>query len=290
MIGIVAPNKDISTWIEAIHNTDASIPVSVWPDISPSTRLLLCWDPPAGTFSQLPQLEAVCVMGAGTDRLESDPELPRNVPLLRLKNAQLSRDMFHHVMHCIESWRLNMPQYTTQQRARNWSPHSYRNRPDIAITILGLGEIGSVVAQQLAEQGYDVSGWSRSKKNILGVRCYAGESELLTATKGTDALVCLLPLKTETRGIINRAVLQSMALESCFINVARGDHVDEQALIESLGDPVKTAYLDVFQQEPLPEQHPFWDRTDIVITPHIASLTDPEGAIAEVVDYYRRLD
>ena len=290
MLGIVAPNKDITAWVEAIHAADDTIPVSVWPDISPATRLLLCWDPPSGTFSRLPELQAICVMGAGTDRLEADPELPMDIPLLRLKNAQLSRDMFYHVMHCVESWRLNMPTYSAQQTKKTWLPYPYRNRATVDVTVLGLGEIGSVVAQQLAAQGYNVSGWSRTEKSVSGVKCFAGLPNLVAAVTAADVLVCLLPLKADTEGVITKDLLQSMAPESCFINVARGAHVNEAGLLDSMTSPIKTAFLDVFHEEPLPEHHPFWQRSDIVITPHVASLTEPETAIAEVIDYYQRLN
>lgn len=289
MIGIAAPNKDITAWIEAIQANDAKIPVSIWPDLSADTRLLLCWDPAPGTFSKLPKLQAVCVMGAGTDSLESDPELPAELPLLRLKNAQLCKDMFYHVFHCAESWRLNMPLYRAQQNDRNWLPHAYRNRTEINVTVLGLGEIGAVVAEQLASEGYHVTGWSRTDKTINGVKCYSGQSGIIRAVAGSDVLVCLLPLKVETQSIINEAVLQSMAPSSCFINVARGAHVNEQALLAAMDNPIKTAFLDVFHNEPLAVDHPFWDRDDIVITPHIASLTDPQTAIMEVLGYYKQL-
>ena len=165
----------------------------------------------------------------------------------------------------------------------------YRNQKDIRLTILGLGHIGSYVAERLTTSEYNVRGWSNSIKTIPGVETFAGMSELTKAVTDADVVICLLALNEQTRGIIDDDLFSAMAEQSCFINVARGAHLDDDAFIKALDTKLICAFLDVFANEPLPEEHPFWERNEIVITPHIASLTDPGVAAEEVLQRYYAL-
>src|SRR5258708_31903437 len=115
---------------------------------------------------------------------------------------------------------------------------------------------------------------------ITGGRCYAGQSALPEFLGQTDILVCLLPLTTETRGILNRELFEALPRGAKLVNVGRGGHLVADDLIDALDCGVlSAAVLDVAEPEPLPAGHPFWSHPRILLTPHNASMTAPETAV-----------
>ena len=103
-------------------------------------------------------------------------------------------------------------------------------------------------------------------------------------------MVCLLPLTEETKGILNKALFFELPHGAYLINVARGGHLHESDLLDALhSGKLGGASLDVFEQEPLPKDHPFWREPNIFITPHVASVSSPASIIPQVVENYNRL-
>jgi glyoxylate/hydroxypyruvate reductase A len=155
--------------------------------------------------------------------------------------------------------------------------------------MMGCGEIGSYVADKLADFGFSVHGWRRTPQANEKIRVYSGKEELETFLRQTDILVCLLPLTPETENILNLQTLSQLRPNAYLINVGRGAHLVEADLLSALesGD-LSGALLDVFREEPLPQQHPFWTHDKISITPHIASQTNPESAAEQIVENYQR--
>jgi glyoxylate/hydroxypyruvate reductase A len=154
---------------------------------------------------------------------------------------------------------------------------------------MGLGELGKPTAKQLAELGYQVSGWSRSAKKIEGVTTFAGTDELNSFLDKVHVLICLLPLTEETKGILNLEIFKQMDDGGWIINAARGEHLVDEDLIYALDSNIlQGAWLDVFSDEPLPEKHAFWNRDNIIITPHIASITKPKEVADQIVENYKR--
>lgn len=124
--------------------------------------------------------------------------------------------------------------------------------------------------------GFDVAGWSRRPKAIDGVVSFAGPDALHAFLERTDILVCLLPLTSATKGILNAELFERLPKGASIINAARGGHLVDDDLLEALASGrIDKATLDVFHTEPLPPEHPFWGHPDILITPHVASLIDP---------------
>jgi glyoxylate/hydroxypyruvate reductase A len=143
---------------------------------------------------------------------------------------------------------------------------------------------------KLAALGFPVVGWSRSPKSVPGLESFAGETMLAAFLARTDILVCLLPLTPATAGIINAHTLSLLPRGAFVINAARGGHVVDADLIAALNSgQIAGATLDVFQTEPLPQDHPFWTHPKITVTPHIASITNPETAGEQIVANIRRL-
>jgi glyoxylate/hydroxypyruvate reductase A len=183
-----------------------------------------------------------------------------------------------------------IPAFERAQRRREWKYVHPRPLSAIKVGILGLGELGSAAAASLARIGFDVTGWARTQKTIPGVRCVAGRAALDDALAASEIVVILLPLTHETRGLIGARELALLPHGAKLINAARGAIVDEEALMDALrSGQVAEATLDALTVEPLPREHPFWGMENVLITPHIASITFPEQAARDVVESIRRV-
>ena len=142
-----------------------------------------------------------------------------------------------------------------------------RAAADFHIGIMGLGEIGGYIADQLARLGYRVSGWSRSEKQLAGVTCYRGEEALDHFLGSLDGLINLLPLTAQTRGILAAPLFNRLPAGAVLINCGRGEHmVNEDVLAALESGQLAGAVLDVFPQEPLPADDPLWRHPQVVIT------------------------
>jgi len=260
-----------------VHGRDSYVPKDI--DYIQSFR------PPHGLLKTFPNLKAIFSLGAGVDGFLSDPEFPRHVPLVRFVDPQLSTEMAQYVvMHTLLQHRRQRDFDAAQERGKWAQKVLPRRTADTRIGILGLGEIGTVAGERLRDLGFPVSGWSRSRKNVRGIESYAGKNEFEAFLRVSDFLVCLLPLTHETRGILNAATFSKLPEGAYVINVARGGHLIEQDLIASIDSGhLAGATLDVFQTEPLPESSPLWRHTKIIVTPHVAAITDPRIAARYVI-------
>jgi len=157
------------------------------------------------------------------------------------------------------------------------------------VGILGLGELGSHVAGRLAAIGFPVQGWSRTRKSSAGIPSYYGDEGLAAFLAASDILVCLLPLTPATSGILDARLFRQLPAGAYIINVARGEHLVEPDLLAAIDSGrLSGALLDVFRLEPLPQDHSFWTHPRIRITPHIASITNPDSAVLQVLENYHR--
>ena len=157
--------------------------------------------------------------------------------------------------------------------------------------MLGLGALGAECASTLAKVGFKVYGWSSTEKSIENVTCTHGFEGLEKSLFGSEIVVLLLPSTAETENIINEKNLSYLEKNAVIINPGRGTLIDEKALLKSLDDgKLAHATLDVFRQEPLPADHPFWQHPKITVTPHIASETRPETASQVIAANIRRCE
>ncbi len=252
-----------------------------------SVDVALVATPPEGTFQKLAQPKLIQSLWMGVEKLLADPALPRGVPLARLVDPGMVAAMSETVLAHVLDWHRHLYLYRRQQESRTWKREEQRMASDRTIGLLGLGELGSDAARKLLALGFNVAGWSRRPKNIPGVRSFTDLPSMLGVT---DALVCLLPLTAETRGIVNAQTLSTMKRGGCVINLARGGHVCVPDLVGALDSGwLAHAYLDVFDTEPLPERDPLWDHPGITVTPHVAALTEPRTAVPKVVDNIERV-
>lgn len=252
----------------------------------------LSFRPPQGLLKTLPNLKTIFSLGAGVDGFLSDPDYPRRIPLVRFVDEQLSTEMAQYVvMHVLIKHR-GQAEFDAAQRRSQWAQRLLaRKTADSRIGILGLGEIGTVAGERLRDLGFPVAGWSRSRKEVPGIRSYAGSEEFDAFLEQSDYLVCLLPLTPETRGILNAKTFAKLPQGAHVINVARGGHLIEDDLIAAIDSGrLSGATLDVFQTEPLPAESPIWQHPKIVATPHIAAISDPKVAANFVIDGIARAE
>jgi glyoxylate/hydroxypyruvate reductase len=248
--------------------------------------------PAPGFLKLLPGLKAVISLGAGVDGFLRDPEYPLNVPLVRFVDPTLIREMAQYVtMHVLIIHR-GQRFFDAAQRQCQWRQRMLaRPSCDTRIGMLGLGDIGTAIAQSLIPFDFQLSGWSQSRKHVPGIRSYAGDSEVGAFLAQCDICVCVLPLTDKTGGILNAALFAQLPGGAWVINVARGGHLIEQDLIAALDSGhLGGAVLDVFQREPLPPDSPVWSHPKITATPHIAALTDTKAALAFIGDSVRRAE
>ena len=152
-----------------------------------------------------------------------------------------------------------------------------------------MGAIGSMIASRLDDIGFDVHGWSRSERHQdSSVTLHHGPHGFEAMLNRCQIHICILPLTDETYHIFNAEAFSKMPKGAYFINGGRGAQVNEADLLNAISsDQLAGATLDVFEEEPLPEAHPFWDESRITIWPHVAAQTNPETAALQVANAIR---
>jgi glyoxylate/hydroxypyruvate reductase len=234
--------------------------------------------PRPGLLKTLPNLKAIFSLGAGVDGFLSDPEFPKQVPLIRFVDRSLAAEMAQYVlMHVLIAHRTQR-YFDEAQRQGVWRQRMLpRRTAETRVGFLGMGEIGAFVAPFLVKLGFPVSCWTRARKDLAGVESFAGEGELAAFLSQTDILVCLLSLTRQTAGILNAKAFAAMPKDGFVINVARGAHLIERDLLAALDrGHLAGAVLDVFDDEPLPAMSPLWRHPKVTVTPHVAAISQSE--------------
>ncbi|MTI86982.1 MAG: glyoxylate/hydroxypyruvate reductase A [Balneolaceae bacterium] len=288
---LVAPNRNLKALKEAILEEDPNIEIDIWPAISNKEKVnfAVCWKHPDHLLGQLPNLQAVSSLGAGVNHLLNDDGISENTKLCRIVTPTLKEQIADYVLNAISNYRHHTLQYITDKKNSRWEQQYTLLKKNCTPGIMGLGEMGLSVASLLVKNGYQVNGWSNSKKEIEHITSYAGEEEFEAFLNDTNILICLLPLTQETKDILDLSVFQKLKQPAYLINVGRGEHLVEEDLIYALDtETLDGACLDVFNEEPLPAKHTFWNRSNIMITPHIAAVTPPEEAAPIIVENYKR--
>ena len=287
-ISIICPNRDLSPWIEALNSVDPNVEVELWPNESDKTRVefALCWNQPEGVLNEYTRLKCICSMGAGIDHFLKDTTFPVNLPVLRLIDPSLANAMIDYLTSMVMYYYRDIDRYQRQQQESLWKPFETKPMSSVTIGIMGLGELGGKVASHLSSMGFNVLGWSRTKKSIDNVTTYSA-NDLSDFLQQSSILICLLPLTEDTKGILDKELFYQLPRQSCVINVARGEHLNETDLIEAIDDgQIRGACLDVFAKEPLPKAHAFWGAESIIITPHCSSATEPLSVAPQIIENY----
>lgn len=283
----VSNSDSAENWAAALTATRPDIETCIYPDVGDpaSIDFALAWRPPSGLLASLPNLKLIFSLGAGVDGLIDDPTFPRTVPLVRMVDDSLTEGMTDYVVWQVLNRHRRTALYREDQHAKRWQPRHPKLARDRTVGILGLGVLGQDAGRMLAAMRFQVLGWSRMEKDVPGIDCHHGQEGLAAVVERSEILVCLLPLTEATTGILNSDLFKRMPRGAYLINAARGRHLVEADLSTALDSGhLIGASLDVFQQEPLPQDHPFWTHPAITITPHDASQTAPTSATKSIVE------
>mgnify|MGYP001552382052 CR=1 FL=1 len=283
------PNRG-ATWKKLLAREMPELPFRIWPDIGnpKEVRFLATWQPPLDLTTQFPNLEILFSTGAGTDQFDF-AAIPPTLPVVRMVESGIVQGMVEYVTLAVLSQHRDWRTYQDQQRAGTWQAHPVRPASSRRVGVLGLGNLGRAVLDRLHAFGFSCAGWSRSPQQIFGVECHHGPDGLQALLARTEILICLLPLTDSTRGILRKRLFDQLPHGATVINVGRGGHLVQDDLLRALdAGQLSSAVLDVCDPEPLPPEHPFWSHPKVVLTPHIASMTQPETAVDAVIDNLRR--
>jgi len=274
---------DPAPWVQGLKAALPQAQVSAWTPGAPQADMAVVWAPPQQFIEEQSGLHAMFNIGAGVDAL-LQLNLPPGLKVVRLDDAGMSVQMAEYVCHAVIRHFREFDGYDTDTQAGKWSYRMPRSRSDFAVGVMGLGVLGERVARALQVFEFPVNGFSRSAKQIEGVRSFSGASQFQEFLQASRILVNLMPLTPETENILNKETLSRLKPGGYLINVARGKHLVEEDLIGLIDSGhLAGATLDVFRTEPLPADHPFWRHPQITVTPHTSARTLREESIAQIV-------
>lgn len=287
---LICTAKEQEDWRDALAACLPEARVHGWPDAPTCDYAVIC-KPPSAMFAGQPRLKTLFALGAGVDGLLAMPALPRDVPLVRMEDCGMATQMIEYAFYVALRRFRRFADYADAQRDGRWAPRGLRMREDFSIGVLGLGVLGGAVARTLAEFGFALSGWSRMPKSIEGVDCLHGSTGLDDVLARSELLLVFLPLTGDTEGLLDGERLARLPEGAALANLSRGELLDDDAVIAALDSGrLSEAYLDVFEREPLPRDHRYWNHPRVRITPHVAALTPHVLACDQVADKIRKLE
>jgi len=289
-IGIIITDRNTDLLCELLQAHLPAVKIQQWPDISDpeSIKLAVLWDHPPGITDNMSHLKMVVSMGAGMDHINTDVCMPSDIKQGRIVTQALKNNMAQYVLQHILSHHRYQRNYQKQQVLKRWQVLESDEKMPV-VGLLGLGALGTFVADRCADLGYQTVAWT-TQQNHPKHTCYHGIDGLQEMCRLSNYLVVLLPLNQDTQGIINTETLSWCGPDTVLINVGRGGHVVEDDLLLALKQGViKHAILDVFNEEPLSSNHPFWEHEKITLTPHSSSRSDTIQTVEEIVKIYQQL-
>jgi glyoxylate/hydroxypyruvate reductase A len=278
---------DPAPWRAAIAERFPELEFRVFPELGriDDIEYALVWKIAGGVLARLPQLRAIFALGAGVDQILIDPLFPRHLPLARLVEAGLAEQMSEYAILGTLYFHRHMAEYLAQQRRREWRMLPGRHPAERKVGVMGLGILGGDAVRKLATIGFATAGWSRTRKTLPGIECFAGDGELPAFLARTEILINLLPLTAATRGILAAPLFDRLPDGAAILHMGRGAQLLPEDLLAALDrGKLAGAMLDVFPEEPLPQQSPLWEHPKIVVTPHVSTQPIAELAMRQVVD------
>ena len=279
-IRLLLPERDILC-------TDRSGAYSGSDDELANVGYILAWKPRLELFDRLPRLRVVFSLGAGVDHIFALPHVP-DLPIVRIVDEDLTGRMVEYVVWQVLHHLRRGPAYAQRQAEHRWETLDQPAAHHVTVGLMGLGVMGASSAQALLRLGFRVRGWSRSPKSLDGVEAFSGAEGFDAFLAETDILVVLLPLTPETTGLIDMACLRKLRRDGplggpILINAGRGGSQVEADIAAAVQDgTLAGAGLDVFEAEPLPADSPLWDLPNVVITPHVAAVSDPQALARQI--------
>ena len=286
--------EDEKVWRQWVQSELPEIDVRVYPDVGNENEIeyAVVWKHPHGILKRYPNLKVILSLGAGVDHILSDPDLPKDLPIVRLVDVKLTHEMCFHALHWVLHFHSDHYLYMKQQIDRKWQQQSSIQPEDRTVGIMGLGNIGRGIGESLIDQGFKVLGWGANQKSSLGdIKYFFGKEQLSDFLVKTNILINVLPFSKDTKNMLRKDDLKSLPRGSFIINMGRGGIINEADLLSLLDENhITAAALDVFEQEPLPTQNPLWNHPSVYITPHIAGQSNPKSSAKTIAENIRRIE
>ncbi|MDG1277896.1 MAG: glyoxylate/hydroxypyruvate reductase A [Algoriphagus sp.] len=288
-LAIISPGKNPNAWIKVINQLNPDLKIQVYPDISDPEKVEVAflWQHPEGLLSSFPNLKLISSMGAGVDHILRDKSISKDIPIVRIVDEKLTWSMTNYVIMAVLNFHRQITRYQADQKRKVWD----MSNPEIEVKVglMGVGALGSDVLEKLSMMDIPVFGYGFSEKEDFK-HPYFSKNQLDQFLKEINVLVCLLPLTKETENILNLDLFKKCNPGTYLINVARGKHLIDEDLITAFEKGyLSGAMLDVYREEPLPKDHPFWEEVRISMTPHIASVTNPRAAAPQLIENIERI-
>ncbi len=271
--------QEHQAWLSALS---LALPDVDWLDVTTArlrageVQVAVVANPPLGSLQGLPELRLVHSLWAGVDRLLADPSVPAHLPIVRMVDPAMTAAMVQTALWAVLALHRGYFVYGQHQRQARWLPHAQLRADEVSVLVLGEGVMGHAVRAALAAQGYAVTSWRRDGAPLARVLPQA------------QVVVNLLPLTAETRGLLNADFFAALPRGAGIVNLARGAHVVDDDLLNALqSGHLAHAVLDVFNTEPLPPAHPYWQHPRVTVLPHAAALTDERSAATVVAKNLR---
>lgn len=270
-------DESFEPWLREFNRQFPQLNVAHWQHIEnpEQVKYAMVWSPSKALFERFPNLTTVFNLGAGVDAILNNPAVPSHIDIYRIEDGGMSAQMNQYFSYFLLHFFRDMDLYQQQQPLKQWKVQPFRPASSFRVGILGMGQLGAKLASHLQSYGFDVAGWSRSKKQLPGVTSYAGANELAPFLSRTDALCCLLPLTPDTLGILNRKNMGQLPKGAVVLNAGRGEHLVADDLLALLDENhLRGAVLDVFKPEPLPADHGLWLHPKVMMTPHSSAQSE----------------
>jgi glyoxylate/hydroxypyruvate reductase A len=280
-------DEAVPEWQAGFREAAPDLEVRGWndPSIDPdAVTYVLVWEPEPGRIAGYRNLRAVFSSAAGVDHIVRDPTVPAHLPIVRMVSEETSQTLGEYCCLAALSILRDYPRIIAAQAERRWDsfepPHTAWDK---CVGIMGFGTIGQVAARMLGGLGFQLAGWARSHKTAHGVTMFAGDDELPRFLSCCDILVNLLPDTPQTRGILDARHLGMLPRGAGVVNGGRGTAIVLPDLIAALDSgQIGAAVLDVFEEEPLPSEHPAWVHPRISVTSHLAGYASRRARAASV--------
>ncbi len=234
-------------------------------------------------FSIFPDDTVIFSIFAGVEKTLLNKTIRQ--PLVRLIDSEMTECMGEWCVAHVMRYHLDLDGFIKPDK-QEWKIYNKERllANQINIGILGLGTLGSATAEKLKKLNFNVTGWSATKKMLTGVRSLVGSDGLIKILSTSDYLILLLPLTEKTKTIINSESLKVVKTGAILINAGRGGLIEDNDLLKALDSgKLSGCTLDVFNEEPLPPEHPFWFHDKVTVTPHISAPTRLRSSIKSIL-------
>ena len=269
-----------------------SLECSIIEDISRNSEvnaIIYSDDSEISDFSIFPDEAVIFSIFAGVEKTLLNKSIRQ--PLVRLIDIEMTECMAEWCAAHVLRYHLDLDEYIKPEK-NEWKSYSTERllANQVNVGILGLGILGTATANKLRKLDFNVTGWSTSEKNHSGIKSLVGQNGLAKILSSSDYLILLLPLTEETKNIINSGSLKMVKKGAILINAGRGGLIEDNDLLKALDSgKISKCTLDVFDEEPLPKEHPFWFHDKVTVTPHISAPTRLQSSIKSILKNIGRI-